>query len=135
MDHAKFIGRVGALAVALGVGFAATIAPGAALAESDDTPSTGASTDRTALILGGTTVPTPDDYLVEIIKNHYIEPTHWGEDIDYVVVTSARWRRGPLPGSRASSGLRSDPRASGGRVARGGRTNRGGNSRGSSTSP
>ena len=88
MDHAKFIGRVGALAVALGVGFAATIPPGAALAESDDTPSTGASTDRTALIMGGTTVPTPDDYLVELVKNQYIAPTHPGQDIEYVAVTT-----------------------------------------------
>ena len=42
----------------------------------------------TALILGGTTVPTPDDYLVELIKHQYIEPTHPGHDIDYIAVTT-----------------------------------------------
>lgn len=43
-------------------------------------------TDLTALILGGTTVPTPDDYLVKLIRNQYIEPTHPSHDIDYVAV-------------------------------------------------
>jgi PE-PPE domain len=42
----------------------------------------------TALILGGTTVPTPDEYLVELIRHQYIEPTHPGRDIDYVAVTT-----------------------------------------------
>ncbi|MGB9226399.1 PE-PPE domain-containing protein [Mycobacterium sp.] len=41
-----------------------------------------------ALILGGTTVPTPDEYLVELIKDQYIDPTHPGRDIDYVAVTT-----------------------------------------------
>ncbi len=97
MGNAKFIGRVGALAVALGVGVAATIAPGAALAETDETPSTGASTDRTALIMGGTTIPTPDDYLVELIKNQYIAPTHPGQDIEYLAVTTPQ-QAGPITG-------------------------------------
>src|SRR6478752_6701482 len=87
MGNARFIGRVGALAVALGVGFAATIAPGAALAESDDSD-TSPSPDRIALVMGGTTVPRPDDYLVEIIKNHYIEPTHPKETINPIAVTT-----------------------------------------------
>jgi hypothetical protein len=50
--------------------------------------STGSTPDRTALILGGGTVSTPDDYLVELIKNQYIAPTHPGEDIDYVAVST-----------------------------------------------
>ena len=33
MDHAKYIGRIGALALALGVGFAAMVPPGVSLAE------------------------------------------------------------------------------------------------------
>ena len=111
------------------------IAPGAALAETDETPSTSASTDRTALIMGGTTIPTPDDYLVELIKNQYIAPTHPGQDIDYVAVTTPQ-EAGPSRGSSASSGSHSGPRASGGLVAQGGgRTSRCGNSRGYSTSP
>src|SRR6478672_2311323 len=87
MRNAKYIGRVGALAVALGVGFAVIVTPGAALAEEANT-STGSTPDRTALIMGGTTVPTPDDYLIELIKNQYIAPTHPGQDIDYVAVTT-----------------------------------------------
>ena len=87
MSHAKYIGRVGALAVALGVGIAIATAPAPAWAEPADS-GTGSSPDRTALIMGGGTVPTPDDYLVELIKNQYIVPTHPGEDIDYVAVTA-----------------------------------------------
>jgi PE-PPE domain len=41
-----------------------------------------------ALILGGTTVPTPDDAYVETVKNHFIAPTHPGQDIEYVKVTA-----------------------------------------------
>jgi hypothetical protein len=44
------------------------------------------ATALTALILGGTTVPTPDEYQVELIKKQYIEPTHPGREIDYVAV-------------------------------------------------
>ncbi len=44
--------------------------------------------DKTALIMGGTAIPTPDDYLVELIKNRYIAPTHPGQDINYVAVTT-----------------------------------------------
>ena len=46
------------------------------------------SADSTALIIGGTTIPTPDDYLVELIKNQYIAPTHPGQNIEYVAVTA-----------------------------------------------
>ena len=31
---------------------------------------------------------TPDAYLVEIIKNQYVAPTHPGQDIEYVAVTT-----------------------------------------------
>ena len=41
-----------------------------------------------ALILGGTSVPTPDDYYVETVKNQFIAPTHPGQTIDYVAVTT-----------------------------------------------
>jgi hypothetical protein len=51
-------------------------------------PAVRLSADSTALIMGGTTIPTPDDYMVEIIKNQYIAPTHPGQDIDYVAVTT-----------------------------------------------
>lgn len=46
-SSAKYIGRVGALALALGIGFAVMVPPGPALAEEADT-SEGSTPDRTA---------------------------------------------------------------------------------------
>jgi hypothetical protein len=37
------------------------------------------SADSTALILGGSSVPTPDNAYVETVKNHFIAPTHPGQ--------------------------------------------------------
>ena len=87
MSNANYIGRVGALAVALGVGLAATITAPVATAEQADSGSEPLP-DRTALVLGGTTIPTPDDYMVQLFKNQYVTPTHPGEDIEYVAVTA-----------------------------------------------
>jgi hypothetical protein len=42
----------------------------------------------TALILGGSTVPTPDGYYINTVKSQYIAPTHPGQDINYVAVTT-----------------------------------------------
>ncbi len=53
-----------------------------------ESPAVKLSASSTALILGGTTIPTPDDYLVELITNQYIAPTHPGQDIKYVAVTT-----------------------------------------------
>jgi hypothetical protein len=75
--NAKHIGRVGALAVALGVG----IATGAPASVADVPPKT------TALVMCGTTCPTPNNYVVETVGNQYIAPTHPG-DIEYVKVTT-----------------------------------------------
>ena len=44
--------------------------------------------DRTALILCGTTCPTPDATYIEIVKNQYVTPTHPGQNLDYVPVTA-----------------------------------------------
>jgi PE-PPE domain len=57
------------------------------------------STDSTALIMGGTAIPTPDDYYIETVKSHFIAPTHPGQDINYVAVTTPEefW---PLTGLR-----------------------------------
>jgi len=82
MSNATYIGRIGALAVALGVGTAVATTPAVAFAEPSD------SSHSTALIMGGSTVPTPDDFLVESVKNQYIAPTHPGQDIEYVAVTT-----------------------------------------------
>jgi PE-PPE domain len=46
------------------------------------------SADSTALILGRTSVPTPNDAYVETVKNQYIAPTHPGQDINYIAVTT-----------------------------------------------
>ena len=63
----------------------ATVAPvSSASASSSEVP----PPDKTALILGGTSIPTPNDYYVEVVKNQYIEPTHPGQDIEYVAVTT-----------------------------------------------
>ena len=58
--------------------------------------------------MGGGTVPTPDDDLVELIKNQYIEPTHPGENIEYVAVTTPMeaW---PLTGLVRLSGIALGP--------------------------
>ena len=44
--------------------------------------------DTTALIMGGTTIPTWNDYYVEVIMNQYIAPTHPGQTIEPVAVTT-----------------------------------------------
>ena len=101
MGTSKCIGRVEALAVALGVGNVRrtatrmTVSIGAALVVmATVVPVSSASsapcTDThvtCALILGGTTVPTPDDTYIDIVKNQYIAPTHPGK-VDYVAVTT-----------------------------------------------
>jgi hypothetical protein len=51
-------------------------------------PAVKLSADSTALIMGGTAVPTPDPAYIETVKNHYIAPTHPGQDIHYVAVTT-----------------------------------------------
>jgi hypothetical protein len=113
MGNAKHIGRIGALAAALGIGnvrrsatrisvtigAAVLVVMAAAVPAPDLTvsPAVRLSADSTALIMGGTTIPTPDDYLVELVKNQYIAPTHPGQDINYVAVTAPmEW--GPLTG-------------------------------------
>jgi hypothetical protein len=77
-------GRVGALAVAVGVGFATLTAPVVAFAEPSDTPSPGS----TALIVCGTTCPTPDELILESAMNQFITPTHPGQTITPVAVST-----------------------------------------------
>ncbi|MGW0025017.1 PE-PPE domain-containing protein [Rhodococcus sp. NPDC003383] len=52
----------------------------------------------TALILGTSTVPTPDDYWVETVMNQFIVPTHPGQTITPVAVTTPEegWPLGGL---------------------------------------
>jgi hypothetical protein len=105
MDNPKHIGHVGALAVALGVrngrrtaariavsmGAAAlvvtaTVVP-ASTALASSPPCT--QTDVTcALIMGFTSLPTPDDVYIDAVMNQYIAPTHPGQTIEPVAVTT-----------------------------------------------
>ncbi len=88
MSNAEFVGRTGKLAVALGIGgfrrtatrwtvsvsAAALVvtATGMPAREPTESPAVELSAASTALILGGTTVPTPDAYYAETVKRHFI---------------------------------------------------------------
>jgi hypothetical protein len=104
MGNAKHIGRVGALAVALGVGnvrraatrmtvsigvaavvVMATVAP---IPDSTVSPAVKLSADSTALLVCGTTCPTWDAAGVELVMNQFITPTHPGQIITPVAVTT-----------------------------------------------
>lgn len=74
------IGRVGALAVTLGVGLAVAAAPG--VAES----ATGDSSDSTALLVCGTTCPAWHDADIARIMDQFITPTHPGQTLTPVAV-------------------------------------------------
>ena len=94
MNTANYIGHIGALAVTLGVGIAAAAAPGVVMAEAAD------SSDSTALMLGGSGIPTWNDADVEVIMDQFIAPTHPtapGETIRPVAVTTPNelWPAGP----------------------------------------
>ncbi|GAY15078.1 PE-PPE domain-containing protein [Mycobacterium sp. shizuoka-1] len=66
--------------------------------------------DRTALIVCGTTCPTPDATFIDVVKNQYIAPTHPGEDIAYVPVTTPQ-QMWPVTGIMRLIGLAlGDPR-------------------------
>ncbi|WP_218893805.1 PE-PPE domain-containing protein [Mycolicibacterium vinylchloridicum] len=81
---------------------AATVTP---VAIADEPP-----LERTALVLCGTTCPTPDDTYIDIVKNQYIEPTHPGENIAYVPVTAPQ-QMWPITGFTRLLGLAfGDPR-------------------------
>jgi hypothetical protein len=126
MGNAKHIGRVGALAVALGVGnvrraatrmtvsigvaalvVAATVVP---VPVSTVSPAVKLSADTTALFVCGGACPTFHDADVEVIMNQFITPTHPGQTITPVAVTTPgeAW---PLTGILRLIGLAfADPR-------------------------
>ncbi|MDT5012100.1 MAG: hypothetical protein QOH57_3717 [Mycobacterium sp.] len=82
MSIATCIDRVGALAVTLGVGLAVAGAPGVAMGEAGD------PTDTTALIMCGTTCPTPNDFWLDRIMSQFVLPTHPDQNITPVKVTA-----------------------------------------------
>jgi hypothetical protein len=104
MGNSKYIGRIGALAVALGIGSfrrsatRMTVSIGAAavvvLATTVPSPAPTASpavrlaADSTALIVCGTTCPTWHQADVEVIMNQFITPTHPGPTITPIAVTT-----------------------------------------------
>ena len=91
MSTAKHIGRIGALAVALGVGMA-TAAPTASAADAPPP-------DTTALIVCGTTCPKSDAANGEIIMNQFIAPTHPGQNIDKPIAVTTPDEAWPLTGA------------------------------------
>jgi hypothetical protein len=147
MGTAKRIGRIGALGVAPGIrnvrrnATRMTMSIGAAVLAvtatavpapiSPVSPAVKLSADSTALILCGTTCPTPDEYVIETVKNQFIAPTHPGQDIDYVAVTTPQelW---PATGAARLLLLALGPPNWLGLVAQRGRTSLCGNSQGSS---
>lgn len=90
MGNAKHVGRVGALAIALGVGVATIVVPESGVSEPQSTGSSAVklTADATALIVGGTTVPTWHDANVTVIMNQFITPTHPAQSITPVAVTT-----------------------------------------------
>jgi hypothetical protein len=104
MGNARHIGRVGALASALGVGnfrraatrmtvsigVAAVVVMATAVPAPDSTvsPAVRLSADSTALIMGGTSIPTWNDADLEVIMGQFIAPTHPGQTIEPVAVTT-----------------------------------------------
>jgi hypothetical protein len=90
MGYGRCVGRVGSLAVAtrmavsIGVAVLVVVATVVPVPVSTVSPPVrlSTSTDSTALILGGTTVPTPDDAYIDAVRNHFIAPTHPGQDIN-----------------------------------------------------
>ena len=97
MGYGRCLGRVGALAVAtrmaVSIGVAVlvvlvtvvpvpTVSPAVRLSATQSTP------DSTALLVCGTTCPTWDAAGVELIMNQFITPTHPGQTITPVAVTT-----------------------------------------------
>jgi hypothetical protein len=93
MENATYIGRVATLAVAIVVVMASaaptpapTASPAVRLSASSE-PCT--RTEVTcALIMGFTSLPTPDDAYIDAVTNQFIAPTQEDQDIESVAVTT-----------------------------------------------
>ncbi|MGV0718116.1 PE-PPE domain-containing protein [Mycolicibacterium sp. XJ662] len=72
----------------IGVAASAVAATVALATVSTVSPVVQLSADKTALVMGGVTVPTPDETYIDAVKNQFIVPAYPGEDIDYVAVTT-----------------------------------------------
>jgi hypothetical protein len=74
--------------VSIGVAVLLVLAPVAPVSTASASSSDVPPPDKTALIMGTSTVPTPDDFWVESVKSQFIAPTHPGQRIEYVKVTT-----------------------------------------------
>ena len=94
MGYGRCVGRVRALAVAtrmtVSIGVAVLVVTATALPApvSTASPAVKLSADSTALMLGGTSIPTWNDADVEVIMGQFIAPTHPGQTIKPVAVTT-----------------------------------------------
>ena len=105
MGYGRYVRRAAAQAVAtrmtVSIGVAALVVAATTPTASADAPPAGSPCpgnttdclyvpppDRTALVLGGTTVPTPDQAYLDAVRDHFIAPTHPDEDIEYIAVTA-----------------------------------------------
>ena len=100
MGYRRCVGRVGALAVAtrmtVSIGVAvlvgSTVVPAPSVSpEVRLAASTAPCTDTDvtcALIMGFTSLPTPDDFYIDAVTNQFIAPTHPEQTIEYVAVTT-----------------------------------------------
>jgi hypothetical protein len=62
----------------------ATVVPVSSASASEPSPP-----DKTALVLGGTTVPTPDQAYLDAVRDHFVTPTQEpGQAVTYVAVTT-----------------------------------------------
>jgi hypothetical protein len=104
-----------------------SVLPVASASSSDVAPP-----DKTALIMGASTIPTPDEFWVDSVMNQFIAPTHPDQTIKPVAVTTPEegW---PLTGILRLLFSAFGPPEIWGPVAQRGRMSRGGNSRGCST--
>ena len=143
MGYGRCVGRVGALAVAMrmavsiGVAVlvvAATTRRATAVKLSASSPPCTDTDVTCALVLGGTTVPTPDQAYLDAVRDHHVGPTHPDETIEYVAVTApmTTW---PVTGIGRIIWLVTGPQSIWVLVARRGRMSRCGSSRGSSIPP
>ena len=76
------------MTVSIGVAAVVVMATAVPAPDSTVSPAVRLSADSTALILGGTSVPTWNDADVEVIMGQFIAPTHPGQTIEPVAVTT-----------------------------------------------
>ncbi len=74
--------------VSIGIALAALATTVALTMVSTVSPAVQLSAGKTALVMGGVTVPTPDEAYIDAVRNQFIAQTHPGQDLDYVAVTT-----------------------------------------------